>query len=285
MRVMLPDLPRSATWSICVLDADDGTVLASHEPDRQLRTASIGKIFLLLEAARQIAAGLLDENEPLTWNDDEYLADSGLWWRLHQRTLPLTDVCTLIGAVSDNLATNVLLRRVGLDAVTATTRALGFERSALLDRVREEREPHHPPTLSLGTSAELARLMGALHRDDLISADVCRRVREHLAMNTDLSMVAGAFGLDPLAHTDPDRGIRLINKTGTISTVRADVGSATGPAGSAAWAVLASWAETASDPAEDDPRDAVLATMASIGARIAAAIRPAPGSAAASADR
>ncbi len=65
-----------------------------------------------------------------------------------------------------------------------------------------------------------------------------------------------------------DRGITLVNKTGTISTVRGDVGVVTGPGGSVAYAVLASWPEIPLD----DPRDRVLAEMATIGAVIRAHI-------------
>ncbi len=38
----------------------------------------------------------------------------------------IDDLCLLIGAVSDNMATNMLLRRLGLDEVQRATRDLGF---------------------------------------------------------------------------------------------------------------------------------------------------------------
>ena len=50
-----------------------------------------------------------------------------------------------------------------------------------------------------------------------------------------------------------------MNKTGTISTARADVGIVTGPDAAVAYAVLAEWDEGR------DPRDQVLADMAAIG--------------------
>jgi len=106
--------------------------------------------------------------------------------------------------------------------------------------------------------------MARLHRGGILSPDVSARVLRWVGANADLSMVASALGLDPLAHAEPDRDITLVNKTGTISTVRADVGVAAGPAAEVAYAVLASWP----DEAERDPRDRVLADMASIGAAI-----------------
>lgn len=270
--LFLPELTPDVRWSVCLRDARTSQVLAAHDADRVQRTASVGKVFLLLEVARRLEAGLLDADEPLGWADEEWVADSGLWHLMGSRVLPLGDLCWLVGGFSDNLATNVLLRRVGLDAVTATTHASGFTRSALLDRVREDRGPQHPPTLSRGTAAELSDLLARLHRDELVSPAASGRVRGWLAADADLSMTAAAFGLDPLAHRDPDRGLTMINKTGTIATARIDVGVVAGRAADVAWAVLAEW-----DPGHD-PRDEVLATMRRVGDTVRAHVEGRPSS-------
>lgn len=263
----LPDLALPSTeWSICLRDSISGDVLAHHEQDRQLRTASVGKIFLLIEVARQIAAGELDPEERLGRDEDDLVADSGVWYLLGQDALSIADLCVLVGAFSDNLATNVLVRRIGIPAVGATSRGLGWTASELLDRIRPDRGPADPPTLSWGTAAELSDVLARLARDEVIDAQVSATVRRWLAANSDLSMVAAAFDLDPLAHTESDRGITLIDKTGTISTARVDVGTVAGPRGSISYAVLANWA------VDTDPRDAVLATMRVIGSRIRAAV-------------
>ncbi|MET0694359.1 MAG: serine hydrolase [Propionibacteriaceae bacterium] len=250
------------TWSVMVRDAATGGVLASHQPDLELRTASVGKLFLLVELARQLDEGLVDPNERLTWQPDEWLADSGLWYLLDQRQLSVLDLAVLVGAFSDNLATNVLVRRLGIEAVQGTSYQLGFRRSRLLDRVRTERGPSDPPTLSVGSADELSDLMSRLYEGVLISPSVSERVLSWLATNADLSMVAAAFDLDPLAHGEADRGLKLANKTGTISTARIDVGVVSGRDGAVAYAVLANWAPDA------DPRDEVLDMMRDMGRAI-----------------
>ncbi len=255
----LPALATGATWSVCVRDASNGTVLARHRADEVQRTASVGKLFLLVEVARRLEDGTLPHDEPLTWHDDETVEDSGLWYRLATRTLPVADLGVLVGAVSDNLATNVLVRHVGLDAVAALTRELGYTESGLLDRVRDHRGPDDPPTLSRGNATELSDLMVRLERGRVVSPGVSSQVLAWLGANTDLSMVASAFGLDPLAHDLVDRGYRLVDKTGTISTARIDVGVVEGPRRAVAWAALAEW------PADTDPRDDVLASMHGLG--------------------
>lgn len=264
--MQLPVLSPDVDWSICVRDAATSQVLTEVEPDLVQRTASIGKIFLLIEVARRAEEGSLDLGQELTRAPDVAVADSGLWYLLRQSALAIDDLCWLVGGFSDNYATNVLVSHVGVTSIAATSTSLGFEHSALLDIVRDDRGPEHPWTLSKGCAGELSDLLARLHRHEIVSPAVSARVLCWLAANADLSMVASAFGLDPLAHSDPDRGITLINKTGTISTVRADVGVVVGPAAEVAYAVVAGW--SADGP--DDPRDRVLAEMAAIGAAIRA---------------
>lgn len=254
-------LPREAGWSIVLLDVDTDTVVCELDGVRVLDTASIAKVFLLIEAARMIEAGELDPAEQLDRSAGPPVADSGLWYLLDADTFSVPDTCILVGAFSDNLATNVLLARIGLDRVQAATREYGWTDSVLLDYVRDSRTPDQPRTLSRGSAAELADVMARLHRGEVVSAVVSAQVLEWLAVDADLSMVAAAFGLDPLAHREQDRGLTLRNKTGTIETARGDIGVVSGSGGrSLAYAVLANW-----DSDGPDPRDEVLAGMQAIG--------------------
>ena len=258
--MQLPELA-GLRWSARVVDVDTGERLFETNPDAVHKTASIGKLFLLIEIARQAEAGQLSLEEKVDRRTEEPVADSGIWYTLDADTMTIDDACRLVGAVSDNLATNVLIGRVGLGPVAETTAGIGIVRSELLDRIRSERLPQHPPTLSRGAGGELADLMAGLARGEVVSAEVSGRVLDWIGLNTDLSMVAAAFGLDPLAHLDVDRGILLRNKTGTISTVRADVGVVTGGRRRLAYAVLAEW-----EPASPAGiRDDVLAAMHALG--------------------
>ena len=79
--------------------------------------------------------------------------------------------------------------------------------------------------------------------------------------NVDLSMVASAFGLDPLAHMHADRDWVLWNKTGTDIGIRADVGTILGPGGSVSYAAIANWTG-------EDFRDQILNSMRRLGESI-----------------
>ena len=239
--------------SVEVRDAVSGAVLVSEDADRVQRTASIGKLLLLIEVAVRFADGRLRPDAALERTAEDEVSDSGLWQHLTSDALPAADLAALVGAVSDNLATNVLLRQVGLLAVHERARMLGLTDTKLHDRVRDHRRPSDPETLSTGSAVELCALMGRLHRGEVRSKAVSRQVLRWLALDTDTSMTAGAFGLDPLSHTEPDRGFTLAHKTGTDTGIRCDVGLIGGPARTLAYAVLAEF--------DDDDRDAVLGRM------------------------
>lgn len=223
--------------SASVLDLSTGLVLCSIDDRIVLPTASVGKVLLLIEVSARLTArefsgyGILDKAPRDT------VSDSGLWQHLQAPSLPVADLGALVGATSDNLATNVLLRQIGLEAVSARAESLGLARTALLDLVRDTRGPDDAPQFSVGSTAELSWLFGALYRGQVVDAVTSRRVIGWLALNNDLSMVASAFGLDPLSHRSADHGIQVVNKTGTDAGVRSEVGILQGPRAAVSYAV------------------------------------------------
>lgn len=219
-------------------DLTTGRALLSVDDHVVLPAGGVGTVLLLIEASARItereAAGL----EILDRAAGDTVAGSGMWRHLQAPALPVTDSAALVGAMSDNLATNVLLRHVGLSAVRARAESLGLTRTALLDVVRDNRGPDDAPQLSVGSAIELTWLFAALLRGDVVDPATSARVVDWLRVNADQSMVAAAFGLDPLAHANRDHGLRLTNKTGTDRGVRAEVGVLRGPRASVAYAVL-----------------------------------------------
>lgn len=246
-------------WSVCIRDVA-GREVAGRNADRSMKTASIGKLLLLVEVARQCAEGNLTGTTLLRRDPELRVADSGIWQHLHVEELAVHDLCVLIASVSDNLATNALLKHVGLQRLHDLAESLGLSRTALLDYVRDHRGPDDPQTLSTGSASELSLVMSQLSRKELVSPTVSEQVNAWLALSVDLSMVASAFGLDPLAHAPSDRNFFLRNKTGADPGVRADVGTIGRNAVWVNYAVIANW--NASGP---DLRESALSGMRAIG--------------------
>jgi beta-lactamase class A len=246
-------------WALSVRDAT-GREVAVNNGGHAMRTASVGKLLLLIEVARQCDVGDLSSATMLRREPELLVRDSGLWQHLQVDELSVADLCVLIASVSDNLATNVLLNKVALQSVRALTTSLELAETALLDVVRDHRGPDNPATLSTGSASELSYLMSQLSRRELVSPAVSDQVNTWLATGVDLLMVASAFGLDPLAHACSGRHWFIRNKTGSDPGIRADVGTVGRSAGFYSYAVIANW-----DAAGPDLTDAALVGMRAVG--------------------
>jgi len=249
-----------AQVSANAVDLYSGETLLSIDDRIVLPTAGVGTVLLLIEVSARLSArhdsgfGIV-EKPPV-----DLVAGAGLWQHMQAPALPVVDLAMLVGATGDNMATNQLLSRVGLDAVRARGDSLGLGRTALLDLARHERGPDDAPQLSVGSTAELSRLFGMIAREEAVDAATSQRVLGWLSLGGDLSMVASAFGLDPLSHRAPDHGTLLVNKTGADAGVRADAGVVRGRRSAVSYAVSIRF--------DDDTlarRLAVLDAMRSVG--------------------
>lgn len=253
-------------WSVLVRDIDSEQVLLQHCPERVLSTASIGKLFLLHRLLHEVDAGTRSLDERVTRLPSDLIGGSGLWQKLQQDELSLYDLGALVGSVSDNDATNALLRVIGIDSVREHARQLGYQHSRLNDAIRWPIPPGHPSRLSEANASEMVDFVSRLQLDRDLSRSSGDIFRKWLGASADMSMVASVFDFDGLDHDCFDGGVWLWNKTGTISTVRADVGVAMSRHRRIAYAVLAEW------DAGADARGPVLETMAEVGQLIGEAI-------------
>lgn len=254
--------PAVGRWSVLALDMDSGASLVSIEPATLLSSASVGKLFLLLAFGERVASGSSGPSEVLDRSRVERVAGDGLWQHLEVPALPAADVAALVGAVSDNLATNVLLDRVGLAAVQELASRVAPGGSTLHDFVRNERTADMPARFSSGCADDLCRIMVDLYRARDEGAS--QLVLDWLGSGADHSMVAAAARADPLIRATFADAVAVWNKTGTDHGVRADVGIFKGTEATVAYAVLCNW-----EGATLESTQAVIAEMRALGSRIA----------------
>ncbi len=77
--------------------------------------ASIIKIPILLAWALLERRGELDQREICHLDDEPEVHGAGFSWLFHARRLPYHDVLLMMMALSDNLCTNLIIRRIGLE--------------------------------------------------------------------------------------------------------------------------------------------------------------------------
>jgi len=255
-----------AEWSISVRRNDQPDAFLEHEPAKLLRTASVAKVFVLMELADRLAAKEIAADQLVDRRGTPAVLDSGLWRAMRADSFPVTDLAVLVGAHSDNWATNALIDLCGLECVQARARASAPGGSMLYDHVRDDRSGDVPATLSVGSAQDWVGIVQGLCYADT-HAD--RQVLEWLSRGADLSMVASAFDLDPLAHDTDDLGLRLWHKTGTDRGVRADVGVVAAGSTAVSYAAIGNWPPA---DARAGVRRAVLSTMRGIGEEIRSAV-------------
>jgi beta-lactamase class A len=225
-----------ASVSASVIDTSTGKALLTVDDTLVQPVASLGRVLLLVEVAAQLEDGRL-HGDRLQRMARDTATGAGLWQFLQEPTMQVSDLATLVGASADAWATNALLSTVGIDAVRERAEALGMERTALIDRVRDRRGPDDAPDASVAPAGELAWLMRGLALGEVVDEAVSNRVLGWLSLAADLTLVSGSFGLDPLAHRMLDHGLQVVAVTGSSTGVRAEAGILRGPGSSVSYAV------------------------------------------------
>jgi beta-lactamase class A len=138
---------------------------ASLDADEPVKTASVIKLGILLDAAEQIRAGKASLAEKLVLTKENQVPGSGVLAQLDTPlALTLKDALTLMVIVSDNTATNMAIDRLGLDSINATLRAAGLKQTVLYKKVYKPAQgpmPDDQPKFGLGktTAREMATVM------------------------------------------------------------------------------------------------------------------------------
>lgn len=238
-------------------------------PTKELPSASIGKIFILMAVLEQVDRGILSLEQFVETDGADAVTDSGIMQYLSSRSYSIADLCVLVASVSDNRAANHLMDLVGLQATQQISRNFGFVHTQVLDRIRDIRLPGQEESPSCASAGELLEMVNMIAKDDR-KITGSHQLRQWLSMNTDTSMVASSFFFDPLAHAVSNQQVSdesptLWNKTGSDTTVRADCGLVRFNEDTWTYAALAHWESTDSKKAAS-----VMQDLQSLGAFMAA---------------
>lgn len=177
------DLAQSTPARVGIaVESLDGTWGFVLRPDEVFTQASAIKIPILWELHRQAAAGELSLDERLTVEPTNGAGGCGLL----QNFLPgvsqmaLADLGVAMIVLSDNVATNLLIDRLGFDAVNALLEHLGTKQTRLR-RKMIDLEARRAGRENTSTPAEAVRLMRRLYDEeaagDAVAAAVLRVLR------------------------------------------------------------------------------------------------------------
>jgi beta-lactamase class A len=234
-----------------VVEVDDPgreVVVGADEP---VVIASVFKILLVLEFARQVVAGQLDPVERVLVTAADRLGGWGVAGCADDVEVSLRDLAYFTMSVSDNTAADLLLRRVGPDVLPMLAAELELPRTRVVggprqlvemmladvgarteadfarifptlpeERIRAMRvfDPAHTTS---STARELTRLVTLIWRDEAGPPAACAMVRDLMARQLLWTRLPAGF----------PPGVRVAAKTGTLPGLHLEAGVAEYPDG------------------------------------------------------
>nr|WP_203613580.1 serine hydrolase [Streptomyces rochei] len=265
------------TGLLHAVDIDSGAQVGAGA-DQPVCTASVHKVCVLVTLHELAAAGEIDLTEQVECPPaGRTPGPTGLAAMLDPVRLSLRDAALLMMSVSDNTAADLLLRRVGLDAVNRTTARLGLTRTRavygfgeMLATMREDAgpagtraltDPHvltrlralDPARTNRSTPRDMTRLLTALWRDEACPPQYGAAMRRVMGLQVWPHRLASGFPFDD---------VHVAGKTGTLPTLRNEVGVVEYPDGGRY--AVAVFTRTANPAATLPAADAVIGTAARI---------------------
>lgn len=220
---------------------------ASFNGDRLFPTASVFKVPVIVEFYRQAEAGRLNLDDVVTLREEDKVPGSGVLKELSAGlNVTLSDLLSLMMIVSDNTATDLILRKVSMENVNRMLRGLALEKTAvsrycreilfdlvgvqqpleeltisLWDRVSENSE--HKGSWSLGvidndvtTPDEMARLLELVALGEAAGRDSCDAILTVMG-----KCQTGQYRIPKYL---PGSMVKMQRKTGSLPGIRNDVG-------------------------------------------------------------
>jgi beta-lactamase class A len=198
---------------VALVDLTDGHKYLLHANDVFPQASSI-KICILAELYRQAQQGKLKLTDLYTVNAADLVPDSDIMGGLTPGVTQITlrDLATMMVAVSDNSATNVLIDRVGMDNVNAFLSAQGL-RDTRLRRKMMDLKAAAEGRENVSTPNEMLNLLQSLYRGQILNKE----------MTDDFFKVLSTHKDSWIPRDLPD-DLKIANKPGALEGVRNDSG-------------------------------------------------------------
>jgi beta-lactamase class A len=206
-----------------------GEVVA-YKAEEKFPTASAIKLPIMVEYFYQVAEGKIQPIQKMVLADSNKWGGSGLYQYFHGTTeQQLIDAVMMMITISDNTATNLVIDALGqyhqekLAAVNNRMKDLGLKNTRLLNKLMSwETKTDSPESIRYGigvsTPEDMVLLLEKMYRGELVDSTSSQQMIDLMAKQEYNSMIPRLLPFD----TTP--GIRVAHKTGSVTSVRVDVG-------------------------------------------------------------
>jgi beta-lactamase class A len=207
------DRSLDGVMGVSIVDLSDGRHYFLHA-DEVFPQASSIKLCILVELYRQAQQGKLRLTDIYTVNAADLVQDSDIMGGLTPGVTKITlrDLATMMVAVSDNSAANVLIDKVGMENVNAFLTSFGL-RSTRLRRKMMDLKAAGEGRENVSTPNEMAKLLQALYEGKILNQE----------MTADFFKVLATHKNSWIPRDLPDE-LKIANKEGSLEGVRNDSG-------------------------------------------------------------
>ncbi len=198
---------------VAILDLSSGKKLLLHA-DEVFPQASSIKIAVLAELYRQAQTGKLKLTDLYTVQTSDLVPDSDIMGGLTPGVTRITlrDLATMMVAVSDNSATNVLIDRVGMENVNALMDSLGLSHTRLRRKMMDLKAAGEGRE-NISTPAEMMTLLESIYRGKVLNPEMTSDFFKMLSTHKESFIPRGL-----------PEGVKIANKPGELEAVRNDSG-------------------------------------------------------------
>ncbi len=196
------------------------------QPDETFHAASTMKIPVMIELFRQARAGLLKLDDPLPVRNEFHSIVDGSPYQLDPQddsdpeiyaavgqTRTLRELCEGMITVSSNLATNLLIEKLGVDNIRRTVASLGGEGVEVLRGV-EDGKAYRAGKNNTVTARGLLQLLSRIAALEVVDVESSREM---------IAILKRQRFNEGIPSQLPD-GVEVAHKTGQITRIHHDAG-------------------------------------------------------------
>lgn len=199
--------------AVGIYDLKTGTWVMARGDEVMPQASSI-KITVLLELYRQVQQGKLKLEDTYIVRQEDIVQDSDMLGALSPGSrITLRDLATMMMAVSDNGATNVLIDRVGMENVNRTLQELGL-RTTKLRRKMMDLKAAGEGRENISTVREMVTLLRLIYEGKVLSPQ----------LTADFWKMLATYKKDSHMRRAVPEDVVVASKHGWLEGVRAESG-------------------------------------------------------------
>lgn len=200
--------PCGSSVSVCIIDASNGNYCHVNS-DKAFVSASMIKLAVLCEYMHAVENGQLDPADRVTLKNMNVVGGTGLIQTERHASYSYDELCRYMIMYSDNTATNVLINKLGQDAINERVQALGCKNTSL----NRQLMALNTNTENWISARDAAAILYKIKNGTAASSAMCAKALEYLNKQTDNEGMAEGISSGAFAH-----------KTGSLRSMRHDGG-------------------------------------------------------------